>query len=184
MLFRSRIVSRITSDTQDFANVAVLVGDTVSQLTAVLILTVILLRTDPGLTLALWLSTLPVLFIAIGFRRLARYVTRQGNRAMANVNAAIQESVSGIAVAKNFRQEGMIYEEFRDVNRQAYTINVRRGFVIAAVFPSLNIISGAAIALLVYLGGLAAGAGSISPGQWYLFLQSVDRFFFPFINLA
>ncbi len=179
-----RIVSRITSDTQEFAQVVILVADTLSQIIVVVILTVILFTIEWKLTLALLATTPCVVLVAAAFRRLARHVTRQGNRAMANVNAAIQETVSGIAVAKNFRQEGVIYEEFRDVNRQAYTINVRRGFVLSALFPVLAVVSGGAIALLVYLGGLAAGAGSISPGQWYLFLQSVDRFFFPFINLA
>ncbi|MGH2522577.1 MAG: ABC transporter ATP-binding protein, partial [Anaerolineales bacterium] len=179
-----RIVSRITSDTQEFAQVVTLVADTLSQIVVIALLTVVLLRIEWRLTLALWLTTPLVLIVAGAFRRLARYVTRQGNRAMANVNAAIQESVSGIAVAKNFRQEGVIYDEFREVNRQSYTINVRRGVVIAAVFPALAIVAGAAIALLVYLGGRAAGAGAISAGAWYLFIQSVDRFFFPFINLA
>jgi ATP-binding cassette subfamily B protein len=103
---------------------------------------------------------------------------------MANVNASIQETVAGIAVAKNFRQEAVVYERFSDVNRQSYTINLRRGFVLANVFPALNIVSGAGTALLTYLGGLAAGAGAITAGSWYLFLLSTDRFFFPFINLA
>jgi ATP-binding cassette subfamily B protein len=125
-----------------------------------------------------------VVLAANGFRVLARRATRQGNRVMANVNAAVQETVSGIAVAKNFRQEAAIYAEFTDVNAQSYTINVRRGFVISNVFPALNLLGGAAVATLTYAGGLAAGAGTITPGAWYLFLQSVDRFFFPFINLA
>jgi ATP-binding cassette subfamily B protein len=179
-----RIVSRITSDTQEFAQVVTLITDTFSQLLVVGILTVILARINGQLTLALWLTTPMVIVVAAAFRRLARYVTRQGNRAMANVNAAIQETVSGIAVAKNFRQERVVYEEFRAVNRQSYTINVRRGFVLASVFPALNLVAGGAVALLVYLGGLQAGAGHIDVGAWYLFIQSVDRFFFPFINLA
>jgi ATP-binding cassette subfamily B protein len=179
-----RIVSRITSDTQEFSQVVTLVTDTVEQLAVVAILTVILFATEWRLTLALWLTTPLVILVAASFRRLARYVTRQGNRAMANVNAAIQETVSGIAVAKNFRQESVIYEEFREVNRQSYTINVRRGFVLASVFPALAIVAGLTIALLVYLGGLTVGAGVITAGTWYLFIQSVDRFFFPFINLA
>jgi ATP-binding cassette subfamily B protein len=179
-----RIVSRITSDTQDFANVVVLVVDTVSQLTTVAILAVVLFNIEWRLTLAV-LAMTPVVLLAAGlFRRLARYVTRQGNRAMANVNAAIQETVSGIAVAKNFRQEAAIYDEFRDINAQSYTINLRRGFVLANVFPVLNVVAGLGTALLVYLGGLAAGAGVLTAGSWYLFLQSLDRFFFPFINLA
>lgn len=179
-----RIVSRITSDTQEFSQVVTLVTDTLSQVVVVILLTIILANINGLLTIALWLTTPLVLIVAASFRRLARYVTRQGNRAMANVNASIQETVSGIAVAKNFRQEQVIYEEFREVNRQAYTINIRRGFVLAAVFPVLNMVSGAAVAVLVYLGGLQAGAGAIDVGAWYLFIQSVDRFFFPFLNLA
>jgi ATP-binding cassette subfamily B protein len=179
-----RIVSRITSDTQEFSQMITLITDTIEQIAVALILALFLFNIDWKLTVVLLVLTPMVLVVAASFRRLARHVTRQGNRAMANVNAAIQESVSGIAVAKNFRQEGMIYEEFRATNKQAYTINVRRGFVLAAVFPVLNTVSGIVIATLMYLGGLAAGAGTISVGSWYLFIQSVDRFFFPFINLA
>ena len=179
-----RIVSRITTDTHEFSHIVTLITDTVEQLVVVAILTVILFTIEWRLTLALWLTTPLVIVVAASFRRLARYVTRQGNRAMANVNAAIQETVSGIAVAKNFRQESVIYEEFREVNRQSYTINVRRGFVLASVFPALAIVAGLTVALLVYMGGLAVGAGTITAGTWYLFIQSVDRFFFPFINLA
>lgn len=179
-----RIVSRITSDTQEFAQVTAVVVDTFSQIMTVILLAIILFNIEWRLTLALLAMTPVVLAVAASFRRLARYVTRQGNRAMANVNAAIQETVAGIAVAKNFRQEKAVYERFITVNKQAYTINLRRGFVLANVFPALNILSGVGSALLTYLGGLAAGGGLISAGSWYLFLLSTDRFFFPFTNLA
>jgi ATP-binding cassette subfamily B protein len=179
-----RIVSRITSDTQEFAQVTAVVVDTFNQIMTVILLTIILFNVEWRLTLALLAMAPVVLAVAASFRRLARYVTRQGNRAMANVNAAIQETVAGIAVAKNFRQEKAVFERFITVNEQSYTINLRRGFVLANVFPALNIVSGLGSALLTYLGGLAAGAGLISPGSWYLFLLSTDRFFFPFTNLA
>ncbi|MCC7359911.1 MAG: ABC transporter ATP-binding protein [Anaerolineales bacterium] len=179
-----RIVSRITSDTAEFASVTTLVIDTISQFTVVLVLTAILFTLEWRLTLALLVMTPFIMFVALAFRRLARYVTRQGNRAMANVNAAIQETVAGIAVAKNFRQESTVYTEFAEVNKQSYTINLRRGFVLANVFPVMNALGGVAVAVLVYLGGYAAGGGLISPGAWYLFIESVDRFFFPFTNLA
>jgi ATP-binding cassette subfamily B protein len=179
-----RIVSRITSDTQEFAQVVTLITDTFSQIITVLILALILFSIDWPLALALIITSPAVLLVASGFRQLARRATRQGNRAMANVNASIQESIAGIAVAKNFRQEREIYNTFREVNRQSYTINLRRGFVLANVFPVLNMVAGAAIALIAYLGGRSAMAGVIAGGTWYLFVQSVDRFFFPFINLA
>lgn len=179
-----RIVSRITSDTQEFANVTVMIADTFSQFLAVFILTAILWNINAPLTIALWLSTLPVILISALYRRLARHVTRQGTRAMANVNASIQETVSGIAVAKNFRQEGAIYQEFRETNAQSYRINLRRGFVLAAVFPTLWVVAGLATAILVYAGGQAVGAGALTAGAWYLFIQAVERFYFPFLNIA
>ncbi|MGQ0603550.1 MAG: ABC transporter ATP-binding protein [Anaerolineales bacterium] len=179
-----RIVSRITSDTQEFANLTVLLADTASQFIAVFILTAILWTTNWQLTIVLWLSTLPVIAISAGYRRLARHVTRQGTRAMANVNASIQETVSGIAVAKNFRQERTVYEEFRETNAQSYRIHVRRGFVLASVFPTVWVVAGFATALLVYLGGQAVGAGVMTAGAWYLFIQAVERFYFPFLNVA
>jgi hypothetical protein len=46
----------------------------------------------------------------------------------------IEESVTGINVAKNFRQEAAIVP-IDTVNRQAYTIYLRRGRVLAMIFP-------------------------------------------------
>ncbi len=179
-----RIVSRITSDTQDFGQVILLVTDLVSQFVQALILGVVLFNIDWRLSLYL-IGILPILFlVAVGFRNLARVVTRLGMRAMANVNAAIKETVSGISVAKNFRQEQSIFAEFDSANQQSYQVNVRRGFVLSLVFPTLNALGGAAMAMLVYVGGMSAAAGAVSVGAWYLFLQSLDRFFFPVLNLS
>jgi ATP-binding cassette subfamily B protein len=105
-------------------------------------------------------------------------------RAMANVNAAIKETVSGIAVAKNFRQESMVYAEFDEANQQSYGVNVQRGFILSIVFPTLNVLGGFGTALLVYVGGASAAQGIVSAGAWFLFLQSLDRFFFPVLNLS
>lgn len=179
-----RIVSRITSDTQDFAQVVVLITDLLSQIVQAAILLVVLVQTEWRLTL--WvLALLPFVFVfASLLRRLARVVTRQGFRAMANVNAAIKEAVTGIAVAKNFRQENGIYDEFDEVNRLSYTTNVKRGFVLSIVFPALNAIGGAGTALILYQGGLSAAEGVVTVGAWYLFVTSLDRFWFPILNLS
>ncbi|MEJ2348636.1 MAG: ABC transporter ATP-binding protein [Anaerolineales bacterium] len=179
-----RIVSRITSDTKDFGQVVVLVTDLLSQVIQALILGVVLVTVQWRLTLYVF-GTLPVIFlVAVGYRRLARTVTRRGMRAMANVNAAIKETVSGIAVAKNFRQEMTVFTEFDQANQQSYRVNVQRGFVLSIVFPTLNALGGLATALLVYVGGLDVAAGAVTAGAWFLFLQSLDSFFFPVLNLS
>jgi ATP-binding cassette subfamily B protein len=179
-----RIISRITSDTEEFSQVVLLVTDLLGQVLLVVILTVALFSVSWQLTLTLLALTPFVFLLALGFRRLARYVTRKGFRAIAEVNAAIQEAVTGISVAKNFRQEAAIYDDFMKVNRQSYSINLRRGFVLSNIFPVLNALSGVGTAALVYWGGITASTGAISLGAWYLFIMSVDRFWFPLINIS
>jgi ATP-binding cassette subfamily B protein len=179
-----KIVSRITSDTQEFGDIMLATSDVVAQLIAVVFLTVVLVQRSLTLTVILFL-TLPLYVVAVRvFRWLARRATRQGSRAMALVNDNIQESVTGISVAKNFRREAMIYEEFSAVNRTSYQINVKRGFVLAMVFPVLNGLVGISIGTVLYAGARLVMGLAMTPGDLFLFVQAVDRFFFPVINLA
>lgn len=179
-----KVVSRITSDTSDFAQSIVLVSDLVSQMFVLFLLLGVLWSISSQLTLMLLGWAPIVVLFALGFRRAARQVTRQGFRAMAEVNARIHETVAGIAVAKNFRRESFIFDEFTDVNTTSYDINIQRGFVLAAIFPVLNILVGFGAAMLVYYGGLSAISGALAFGAWFLFIQSLDKFWFPLINLA
>ena len=179
-----RVVSRITSDTREFGDMVVLVTDLGAQLGQMLVLGAVLLSTQLRLSAYLF-GFLPfVALAAIGFRRLARRVTRHGMRAMGNVNAAIKETVSGISVAKNFRQEESIFDEFDEANRSSFKVNMRRGFVLAMIFPVLNSLAAYATAALVYIGGLNVADALITAGAWYLFLQGLDRFWFPVLNLS
>lgn len=179
-----RIVSRITSDTQEFGQTVTLVTDLISQIIQVIFLGIVLVIIDLRLSLVLF-SFLPIIFVVVlGFRRIARIVTRRGMQAMANVNAAIKETISGISVAKNFRQEASIFAEFDQANKQSYTVNVQRGLVLSMVFPVLNALGGIGTAILVLVGGISVFQGLVTVGIWFLFLQSLDYFFFPVLNLS
>ena len=179
-----RIISRITTDTQEFSQVVVLIADIVSQLLSLVFLAAVLFRISWQLTLAVLLFSSTIVLVAYGMRRIARRVTRRGFQAIAEVNAAIQEAVTGISVAKNFRQEAAIYGEFQRVNYESYSINLRRGFVLSNVFPVLNMVGGVGTAALVYFGGVSVAQGAIALGAWYLFITSVDRFMFPMSQLS
>jgi ATP-binding cassette subfamily B protein len=179
-----RIASRITSDTQDFGQLVLLLTDLISQVVEAAILAVVLFSIEWRLSMILFAIIPLVVILALSFRRLARKVTREGMRAMATVNQTIKETVSGIAIAKNFRQEKSIYGVFDGANRTSYRVNVKRGLVLAMVFPALNTLSGWMAAVLVYFGGLSAAQGAVTVGAWYLFLLSFDRFMFPVMNLS
>ena len=179
-----RIVSRITSDTNDFGQLVIIVTDVGAQMVQAIILGVVLFRTEARMAWML-MAFLPfILAVASGFRIMARRVTKRGMKAMADVNAAIKETISGISIAKNFRQEESIFKSFDESNQQSYHVNVQRGFVLSLVFPTLNALGGIFIAILIYVGGLNAAQGIVSVGAWYLFIMSLDQFFFPVLNLS
>ncbi|MBL8089603.1 MAG: ABC transporter ATP-binding protein [Anaerolineales bacterium] len=179
-----RIVSRITSDTNDFGQLVVIVTDVGAQIIQAVIIAIVLFNTEWRLAL-LMIGFLPFIFaIAAGFRAMARRVTKRGMKAMSDVNAAIKETISGISIAKNFRQEESIFKSFDESNQQSYQVNVQRGFVLSLVFPVLNAVGGVFVGVLVYVGGFSAAQGIVSIGAWYLFIISLDQFFFPVLNLT
>jgi ATP-binding cassette subfamily B protein len=179
-----RLISRITSDTEEFSRVVQLVTDFLGQVLQVVFLFGYMLSISWRLTLMI-VGFIPIVIgVAFSLRRIARKVTREGFRVIAEVNAAIQEAVTGISVAKNFRQEISIYEEFSEINQKSYKVNLRRGYVLALSFPLLRALSGLGTALIVYAGGRVAALGTISLGDWYLFITSMDRFWFPVLSIS
>lgn len=190
-----KLVSRITSDTQDFSLTVDLTMNLVSQLGAIILVAIFAFSVSVKLTLILLAMTPIVFAIALGFRRIARRVTLNARRVMAKVNANIQESVSGIAIAKGFRQEATMYDDFKALNRQAYGVNLTRGLVMATIFPIIGGTFGIVAGVMLYFGGSTAlqglttaggllPIGAITIGGWYLFMQAMGIFWFPMTNIA
>ncbi len=179
-----KIVSRITSDTQDLSDVVTLTTNLISQVLLVGVLSLWLLNINVWLTLLLFAMAPIAVAVALSFRHIARRVTQRARRVTAKINALIQESISGIMVAKSFRQEHAVYQAFAANNRQAYQVGLRRGLTLNTIFPILGASSGLGVAALIYAGGMATRTGAVSPGNWYLFMQAVGFFWWPLINIA
>jgi ATP-binding cassette, subfamily B, bacterial len=180
----AKIVSRVTSDTAAFTQVVLLTIDLFSRLLLVLLFLGYLLVISWQLSVILVLLAPPIMLCALAFRGFARKTITQLRRANAEVSNHFQETVSGISVAKTFRREQMIYEEFLDVNQRSYRIDLRNGYTFATIFPILNTIGGLGTAALVYFGGRAALDGSLTVGEWYLFIQGMALIWFPLTSIA
>ncbi|MFX0070906.1 MAG: ABC transporter ATP-binding protein [Candidatus Hermodarchaeota archaeon] len=179
-----KIVSRINTDSDDFGRTVELTMMLISSLFIVLILLVYMLLINFILTLAFLLS-IPIFFIvAIYFRKLARKKTLLGQRALASVNSYVKETFSGIQIAKTFRQEGKVSNEFNEINNISYKVNLRRAFVLNAIFPSLSVIQGLILTFLIYYGGTSVLNGELNAGDLFLFFQSLWLLFFPIIIIA
>ncbi|HSM55691.1 MAG TPA: ABC transporter ATP-binding protein, partial [Candidatus Sulfomarinibacteraceae bacterium] len=87
-----KIVSRVTSDTQDFSNVVTLTLDLMSQVLIVAIVVTLLLFINFRLALIALAMAPIVIVVALSFRRIARRMSTQARRVLAEVNANVQES--------------------------------------------------------------------------------------------
>jgi ABC-type multidrug transport system fused ATPase/permease subunit len=192
-----KIVSRVTSDTQAFSEVVRLSINLISQILLIFILIGYLFFVNWQLTLVLLTIAPFIIFTALQFRRIARTTVTNSRRIFATVNAHVQETISGIGVAKAFRREQMVYEEFEEVNKKAYSINLRTGYTFGSIFPILNAIAGIGTGALVWFGVQLAQTGTFSifgfelgsniqltAGEWYLFIQGMSMFWFPLTSIA
>ncbi|HEX8729351.1 MAG TPA: ABC transporter ATP-binding protein [Ktedonobacterales bacterium] len=179
-----KVVSRVTSDTEDFANVVTLSLNLISQIVMVGVVAAALFYVSVPLAL-IAITIAPVCFVvALAFRRIARVTTQRARRALASVNALVQETMSGISVAKSFRQERSIYGEFKTVNQRSYVVNLRQGLTFSAIFPLLNTIAGLGTVLIIYFGGLQVASHHVTPGSWFLFVSAIELFTIPLTGIA
>src|SRR5207302_333738 len=155
-----------------------------SQLLLFVLIAAVLFYINYRLALLALTITPVIVAIALAFRWIARRTTRRSQRSLARVNANVQEAISGITVAKNFRQEQNMYDTFKKVNVQSYHVNVRSGFVYNGVFPLLFLVANIGTTIVVYFGGLNVLSGGISAGEWFLFVQSIGILWFPLTSIA
>ncbi len=179
-----KLVSRVSSDTDGFAETVSLTMNLISQAMLVLLMGGVLLFINFQLGLITLAMAPFVAAISLLFRRIARETSLHSRRIMARVNAHIEESISGIAVAKVFRQEKAVHDDFVRINEQAYRVNFRQGIVLNTFFPVFNATAGIGTAVIVYFGGLNTASGTMSVGDWYLFIQALMFFWFPLTQIA
>ncbi|WP_129631382.1 ABC transporter ATP-binding protein [Candidatus Oscillochloris fontis] len=179
-----KIVSRVTSDSAAFSQVMNLSMELLSRLLLVTVLVGYLATVSLKLT-SILLALAPIIMgVALAFRAIARRTITASRRMNAEVSSHIQETVSGIGVAKTFRQEAVIHAEFLGVNRQSLRVNRRTRYVFSSIFPILNILAGIGTASLVYAGGIGVREGELTAGTWFLFIQGLQSIWFPLTSIA
>jgi ABC-type multidrug transport system fused ATPase/permease subunit len=179
-----KIATRVTSDTENFSSVVTLTLELLSQVLLFGLIAVVLCVINFKLAL-LTLAVMPlILAVSLGFRQLARKLTRHSQRSVGRINALLRESMIGITIAKNFRQEQRLYDEFQRINDQSYHVKVRSDLLFKALFPLLTFITNVGLVLVIYFGGLNVLHGTITIGEWFLFLQALALLWVPLTSIA
>jgi ABC-type multidrug transport system fused ATPase/permease subunit len=179
-----KIVSRINNDGARFGEMIHL---SIKGLASLLILIVVII---PILMINVVISSIvfiivPFLFIlTFSFRKIVRKKTLLGQRSLALLNAFVQETMSGIQIAKTFRQEEKLLKEFELINKQNNKVNTGTELAMNMLWPLINTVISILYAILLYIGGNAIYLEIISVGDWYLIFQSFGLLFNPLLQLV
>jgi len=126
---------------------------------------------------------LMTLFMVLWGRRV-RKVYRETRKTIASVSAKMEESVSGMKEIKSFSREKETRDEFKQVNVDNMQANVEAGRIMSAFWPAVSIFTAIGNFLVLWFGGNAVMAGTITVGILFGFMSYLDRFFWPIRDLS
>jgi ATP-binding cassette subfamily B multidrug efflux pump len=180
-----RLVTRLTSDVDainDMFTAGVL--SIVDDFFNLAIMAVLMLRVKWWLAL-LAFAVLPLILVVTRiFRDSVRSSFRRVRSAIGRINSVTQEHISGMGVVQLFNHEERSFREFEKVNRQHMEAFKDTIFAYALYYPTVEILSSVAIALVVWRGGFGVLAGTVTLGMVTMFVQYSQRFWRPIQDLS
>lgn len=180
-----RIVTRLTNDVnalnEMFSSGVVTVMGDIFMLVLIIGAMVYL---DWGLALITF-ATLPLLIGAtLIFRAKVRNVYRIVRTKLAQLNAFMQEHITGMTIVQLFNREETTFAKFDGINKDLRSAHFRSIYYYAVFFPVVEIIGAISAGLLLYYGGLNIYSGILTFGGLVAFLQLVEKFYRPIRDLS
>jgi ATP-binding cassette subfamily B protein len=182
-----RLVTRLTSDVDAInemftAGVLAIVDDFFN----LTIMAGVMLAINWRLALIAF-AVLPLILIVTRlFRDSVRESYRRVRAAIARINSFTQEHISGMAVVQLFNREKRAYKDFEDVNRQHMIAFKDTIFAYALYYPTVELLSALAIALVIWRGGFGVlhRPPLVTIGVLAMFIQYSQRFWRPIQDLS
>ncbi|MDR3681990.1 MAG: ABC transporter ATP-binding protein [Flavipsychrobacter sp.] len=152
-------------------------------LTIIAIITVMLF-TDWKLTLVC-LSTFPILIVATYvFKESVHKSFQRVRNAVAQLNAFVQEHITGMYVVQAFAAEERELNKFKDINREHRAANIKSIFAYSVFFPVVEIILAMSLGLLVWYGAVQLLHYNTTPGIVISFVLYINLLFRPLRMMA
>ena len=132
------------------------------------------------------LGVIPILFLLTWiFRRKFRTDMRNSKKAIANINARLESSISGIRVTKAFTNEEIERERFEETNKDYIKARTNVFASMGKYFAISQFVTDFFNVLVLVLGGyfLYKGIGGFNSGDYAAFIISVSLFINPINQL-
>ncbi|HEX7015020.1 MAG TPA: ABC transporter ATP-binding protein [Cyclobacteriaceae bacterium] len=183
-----RLVTRTISDVEALADVfseglAAMAGD----LLQVVFILAFMFYEDWRLSLVS-LSTIPLLLLSTYiFKEKIKVAFNDVRNAVSNLNAFVQEHLTGMNIVQIFGSEKSEYEKFKAINNDHRQANLRSVLYYSVYYPVAEIIAAAGTGLLVWYGAkgiINTEVTGITIGKLIAFIMYIQMFFRPIRMIA
>ena len=180
-----RLITRATSDVESISDVlsqgvVTILGDCFK----LLFIAAFMFYLDWRLAIVT-LTVMPLMvWVTFWFRRKVSVQYRETRKQVARLNSFMQEHVTGMPIVQLFNREEEEMRRFRDINNSHRRAHINTIFYFALFWPAVSIVSDVALGLVLWVGGIAAMADTVTLGVLVAFIQYARRFFEPIRNLS
>lgn len=180
-----RLVTRVTNDTETLNDMYTNVLVTLLKDFAILSGTIIIMfQLNTALTL-ITLAIMPaVVLLTVIFRVKIRTVYRNVRVALAKINSAVSENISGMRIIQMFNREKQNYDKFNETGKEYYRATMSEVVTFGLFRPIIEMLASFAIALLIWFGGAKVLEGTLQFGILFAFVNYVSLLFQPINDLA
>jgi ATP-binding cassette subfamily B protein len=95
------------------------------------------------------------------------------------VNGALAENIGGVRIVQGSRREQLNLRAFASKVNDNYNAQVAAAFAAQILVPTVDILTGAAMVIIVVVGGQMVSTGAIDVGVMVAYIFYVQRFFDP-----
>jgi len=185
---RNKTGDLLSRATNDLSNVRMLLGPGIMYSAGTLAVTAmtipIMLSISWTLTLFAFMP-LPIVSLAVrSFGRKIHALTEESQARLADVSARVQESMAGMRVVKAFVQEPHEIRDFRRLNESLMEKNFELIRITSVFYPTMELVIGLSIVIVLWLGGRQVVQGVISLGDFVRFLVYLGSLMWPMIALG
>jgi len=180
-----RLMTRVTTDVEAineaFTSGVVLILADFAKLAGIV---VILIAMDARLALVTFAVIPPMLVVSWWFRVRVRDAYRAIRFAVAKLNAALQETVSGMRIVQLFRRESLLAGEFAALDTEHRAAQMSGVFYESAFSAVAELMGSVTMAAIVWAGGMRLTGGALTFGTLVAFIEYAGRFFRPVQELS
>jgi ATP-binding cassette subfamily B multidrug efflux pump len=141
-----------------------------------------------ALNYRLALVTLIVIPVMFGFTQFVARYTRRGyqqlQKSLGEMNAVMEESISGEKVIKAFRRNQSVIDQFRQRNQAVFKAGVTANSYALLLMPITNVLGHLFIILLAGYGSWLALSGAVTVGIIATFISYGNNFINPLRQIA